>query len=171
MGDRKKRITCSALRATIFVFLLLMSGCGYSIHRQTALPGGEISVGLIENKTVEPKLQDKLNRALTEEFVKQGIRVTPAAPYKLTGVINSFDMISLSEKEGISVEYRIIVTADFRLSDAGGKVVMTKNVNSPFIVALTASEDLGGLLAAKEVLEQKAMADLAMEIAGAVIFR
>ena len=155
----------------ISIAALACSGCGYSIHPQSALPAKEVEIGLIENMTAEPKLQDKLQRALTEEFMKQGIRVSRGAEYRITGVVNSFDLVSLSEKGGVTVEYRVAVSAEFRLFDRGGRVVMTKIISAPFIVSVTDQGDLGNLLAVKDTAEERAMADIAMEIVGAFMFR
>jgi outer membrane lipopolysaccharide assembly protein LptE/RlpB len=155
----------------ISIAALACSGCGYSIHPQSALPAKEVEIGLIENMTVEPKLQDKLQKALTEEFMKQGIRVSRGAEYRITGVVNSFDLVSLSEKGGVTVEYRVAVSAEFRLFDRGGRVLMTKITSSPFIVSVTDQGDLGNLLAVKDTAEERAMADIAMEIVGAFMFR
>ena len=155
----------------ISIAALVCGGCGYSIHPQSALSAKEVEIGLIENKTVEPKLQDKLHRALTEEFMKQGVRVGRGAEYRITGVVNSFDLVSLAEKGGVTVEYRVAVSAEFRLFDRQGKVVTTKKISSPFIVVLTDPGDLGQLLALKDIAEERAMSDIAIEIVGAVIFR
>ncbi len=153
------------------VFLFLVSGCGYSLHPQSALPATEVSIGLIENKTAEPKLQDKLSRALTEEFMKQGVRVVPSADHTLAAVISRFEMVSMSEKEGVTVDYRVTVNVDFRVLDRSGKVIETKSVASPFIVSVTEEANLGSLLASKEVAEEKTMRDVAMEIVGELLFR
>jgi outer membrane lipopolysaccharide assembly protein LptE/RlpB len=150
---------------------VLLSGCGYHIHTHAALPFTEVKVGLLKNKTLEPKLEDRLDRALTEEFLKQGITISPGAKYTLTGVIHGFDMVGLSEKAGITVEYKVVISADFTLVDSEGKVVGTKKIGSPFIVSFTASEDLGSLVASREVAEEQAMKDIATEIVGALIYR
>ena len=155
----------------ISIAALACGGCGYSIHPRSALPAKEVEIGLIENMTVEPKLQDKLHRALTEEFMKQGIRVGRGAESRITGVVNSFELVSLSEKGGITVEYRVEVKAEFRLLDRQGRVLATKKISSPFIVSLTDQGDLGNLLAVKDTVEERAMADMAMEIVGAFMFR
>jgi outer membrane lipopolysaccharide assembly protein LptE/RlpB len=155
----------------ISIAALVAAGCGYSVHPQSALPQKEISIGLIDNRTMEPKLQDKLQRALTEEFMKQGIRVSRGAEYKITGTVNSFDLVGLSEKGGVTVEYRVTISAEFRLLDREGRAVAVKNISSPFIVALTDQGDLGRLLALKDTAEERAMADIAMEIVGAFMFR
>ncbi len=120
---------------------------------------------------MEPGLQDKLHRALTQEFLSQGITVTPAAPYTLTAVVTRFDMTGISEKSGITADYRILITADFRLVDSQGKTVVTKNVSSPFIASFSAPDDLAAVIALKENAEEKALRDLASEVAALLIYR
>ena len=148
----------------------LLSGCGYSMHRQGDLPFSEIQIGTIQNNTLEPKLQDKLHRALTEEFMKNGIMVTPAAGTKLSAVITDFDMKIFSEKKEITVSYRIRMRADFTLTEKSGKTEL-KKIDTPFIVTLTASNALNTLLATKELVEEQAMRDVAMRIMGELIFK
>ncbi len=155
----------------ITVVAFAFCGCGYSIHPQSALPAKEVEIGLIENTTLEPKLQDKLQRALTEEFMKQGIRVVRGADYRITGVVNSFELVGLSEKGGITVQYRVSVVAEFKVFKREGKLLATKKISSPFIVSLTDPGALGSLLAMKDTAEERAMADIAMEVVGALIFR
>lgn len=150
---------------------LLPAGCGYSIHRQSDLPFTEIRIEAVQNRTLEPKLQDKLHAALVEEFEKNGIRVTPSADTKLSSVIHTFDMVLLSDKEGVAVEYNIFMTADFVVEYKDGKKREIRNAGSPFIVSLTSSEELGALLARKELAEVKAARDVAMRIAGALIYK
>lgn len=164
---------CMAVQLMVWVSLvtgLLLSGCGYSVHRQSELPFSEIQIGTIENKTLEPKLQDKLHKALTEEFMKNGIMVSPFADTKLSAVVHTFDMTILSEKEEITIEYRVFMRADFTLEDKTGKKEF-RNIDSPFIVSFASSEDISTLLAKKELAEVKAMKDVAMRIAGALIYR
>ncbi len=163
------RNTVHLLLIAVSVALLSLCGCGYSIHPQSALSIKEIDIGLIENKTLEPKLQDKLHRALTEEFMKQGIRVSRGADYKVTGIVRSFELAGLAEKGGVIVEYRVQISAQFKLLDREGKVVTAKDISSPFIVTLTDQGDLGRLLAQKDIAEEQAMSDISMEVAGAFL--
>ncbi len=163
--------TLPLLLISAMVVSLFLSGCGYGVQRHSALPFTEISLGRVENATLEPKLQDKLYEALTNELMKQGISVTPSAKLKLTGTINSFDMVGLSEKNGITAEYRVIMNITFRLLDEDGKTRKTMTVSSPFIVSFTGSPDLGTLLATKEAAEEQAMADIAMELVGELIYK
>jgi outer membrane lipopolysaccharide assembly protein LptE/RlpB len=163
---RRHRVSAQIIVCVGRLVGLLLSGCGYSVHRQSDLPFTEIQIRPIENRSLEPKLQDKLYAALAEEFEKNGIRVTPAAGTKLSAVIHTFDMVLLSEKEGIAIEYRIFMSADFIVEDKDGKKRVIKNADSPFIVSFASAEELGTLLAKKDLAEVKAARDVAMRIVG-----
>lgn len=154
----------------LLLFILLCS-CGYSMHRYSSLPFTEIKIGLIENRTLEPKLQDKLHKSLTEEFLNHGISINPAAGLKITGIIHSFDMMTLSEKKGVAVEYQVIIKADFRIIDEKGDIKDIKNISSPFIVPFTGSEDFGRLLANRDAAMERALSDVAMQIIGSLIYK
>jgi len=161
----------------VFLFLALcslffaISGCGYTLHRGSQLPFQEIAIGTIENKTVEPKLQDKLSVALTQEFLKQGITVSPSAPHILSGVVHTFELRILSEKSDVAAEYEVIIQGDFRLTDPAGKVSEWKNVGSPFIVSFPATGQLNELIALKEQASLKAMRDTAGEIVATLLYQ
>jgi len=150
---------------------LLLSGCGYSVYTRSDLPFKEINIGTIENKTLEPKLQDKLHAALTEEFMKNGIMVNPYADTKISAVVHKFDMTVLSEKNEIAVEYRVLINADFIVEYKDGKKKDFRKIDSPFIISFVSTDDLAMLLAKKELVEKKAMSDVAMRIIGALIYK
>jgi len=150
---------------------LLLSGCGYSVYTHSDLPFKEIKIETIENKTLEPKLQDKLYAALTEEFVKNGITVNPYAETKISAVIHKFDMTVLSEKKEITIEYRILINADFFVEYKDGGKKEFRKIDSPFIVSLASSEDLATLLAKKDLVEERAMRDVSMRIIGTLIYK
>jgi len=156
---------------SVFCFLFSIFGCGYSLHGKASLPFDTIRIGTIENKTVEPKLQDKLYTALTEEFLKQGITVSPDAGYKLSGTIKEFSLLVLSEKGDIAAEYEIVMKGDFTLVDPSGKQKELKNIGSPFIVSFSRPGPLEEVIAAKELASEKAIRDIAMQVVGAVIYQ
>jgi hypothetical protein len=151
--------------------LFTLFGCGYSLHGRASLPFDAIQIRTIENKTVEPKLQDKLYTALTEEFLKQGIIVSPDAGYKLSGTIKEFSLLVLSEKGDIAAEYEIVMKGDFTLVDPSGKQKELKDIGSPFIVSFSGPGPLEELIASKEVASEKAIRDMAMQVVGAIIYR
>ena len=152
--------------------LFTFYGCGYAIHGKVSLPFDSIQVGKIENTTLEPKLQDKLQMALTEEFLKQGIDVNPNAGYKLSGMINQFELRILSEKGGIATEYEVVIKGDFSLVDPSGNTEDFKNLGSPFIVSFQSSDtlELEKVLASKEIVSERAIRDMALEIVSSLIY-
>lgn len=168
----RKRLTMfSVFTGLAYSAVLMTAGCGYSIHRKADLPFTEIRIGKIENLSLEPKLQDKLHKALVREFTKNGITVTPSVGNVLSGVVRRFEMTSLSEKKDITVEYTIIIDADFTYRDNDGKVREIKKLMSPFMISSSASRDMALLLGSRDMAEDKAMADIAMEIVGALIYK
>jgi len=165
------RLTCSMLIALCSVlYAFCLAGCGYTLHSRTALPFDSVQIERIENRTLEPKLQDRLHRALTEEFLKNGITVLPSADYKLSGTINRFELHVLSEKRGVAVEYEAVIKGDFRLKGPSGDTKDMKNIGSPFIVSFPGSGVLEDVLAFKELASEKAVKDIAMEIVGILIY-
>jgi outer membrane lipopolysaccharide assembly protein LptE/RlpB len=151
--------------------LPVLSGCGYSLHTKASLPFDAIRIGTIENKTLEPKLQDGLNRSLTGEFLKQGITVQNNAGYKLEGVINKFELRVLSEKSEVASEYEVTIKGNFRLIDPAGKIKEFKDIGSPFIVSFYGSGKLNELIAYKEQASERALKDMAAEIVATLLYR
>ncbi len=151
--------------------LFTVFGCGYTLHGKASLPFDAIQIGTIENKTFEPKLQDRLYQALTDEFLRQGIPVVPVAGYKLTGSINRFEMRVLAEKGDVAADYEVIIKGDFRLSDPEGTMREFKDIGSPFIVSFAGTGPLANLIASKEAASDKAIKDMASEIISALIYR
>jgi len=167
----KHRISGLLLLCVGLLAGLLLSGCGYSVYTHSDLPIKEIKIGTIENKTLEPKLQDKLYAALTEEFMRNGITVNPYAETKISAVIHKFDMTVLSEKKEITIEYRVLINADFVVEYKDGSKKEFRKIDSPFIVSLASSEDLATLLAKKDLVEERAMRDVSMRIIGTLIYK
>lgn len=171
MMTRNRQTMVSVLLGFAYLAVCMASGCGYSLHRKADLPFTEIRIGKIENLSLEPKLQDKLHKALVREFTKNGITVTPSVGNVLSGVVRRFEMSSLSEKNDITVEYRITIDADFTYRDSDGKVREMKKIMSPFIVVSSGSRDMALLLGSRDMAEDKAVADIAMEIVGSLIYK
>lgn len=158
-------------KSVLILLLLTFYGCGYSIHGRASLPFDSIQIGKIENVTLEPKLQDLLHKALTDEFLKQGIAVSPNAGYKLSATISQFELRILSEKADIATEYEVDTKADFKVIDPSGNIKEFKKIGSPFIISFSGSGQLNELIASKELASERAMRDIAMEIVGVLIYR
>jgi hypothetical protein len=154
----------------VLIFSLSLFGCGYTLQSRTSLPFDSIQIEGIENKTVEPKLQDKFFRAITEEFLKYGVSVQSHADYKLSGTIDRYRLRVLSERSGVAIEYEVIIKGDFRLVGPSGDTRDIKDIGSPFIVSFPASGTLEEVLAFKELASEKAIRDMAMEVVAAIIY-
>jgi hypothetical protein len=165
------RVPLAALLLCSVLSALCPLGCGYALHNKASLPFGAIKIGKIENKTLEPKLQDRLYRTLTEEFLKQGVDVNAAAGYKIDGTIHDFALKILSEKSEAAVDYEVTVKADFILTDPSGNTREFKNVESPFIVSFSAPGSINDLIAAKEIASERAMKEIAVEIVAGITYR
>lgn len=155
---------------TMFFLLLTLSGCGYKLYGKVSLPFNSIKIDKIENRTFEPKLQDRLYKALVKEFLKHGVEVRQDAELKLNGVINTFEMRILSEKSDIASEYEVIIKGDFTLQSPSESSKEYKDIGSPFILSFTGSGRLEELVALKEIASEKAIEDMAMEIAGILFY-
>jgi hypothetical protein len=148
---------------------LCLFGCGYTLHGKAALPFDAIQIERIENRTLEPKLQDRFHRVITEEFLKQGVTVSPNADYKLSGTINFFEMYVLAERD-VAVEYEVVMRGDFKLLGPSGYTKDLKGIGSPFIVSFPGSGLLEDVLALKELASERALRDMATEIVGILIY-
>jgi hypothetical protein len=155
----------------VFCLLLIVSGCGYSLQTRSSLPFQSIQIVRIENKTVEPKLQDRLYKALTEEFLKEGIAVSPQAAYKLSCIIDHFELKLLAEQSNVATDYEVIIKGNFVLTDPSGKKKEFKDIGAPFLVSFAGAGPLDELLASKEVASDRAIKDMATEIVGILIYR
>ena len=163
MGGLLFYVLCSMLLA------LCLFGCGYTLHGKAALPVNEIQIERIENRTLEPKLQDRFHRVITEEFLKHGVSISPNADYKLSGTINFFEMYVLAERD-VAVEYEVVMRGDFKLVGPSGDTKDIKGIGSPFIVSFPGSGLLEDVLALKERASERALRDMATEIVGILIY-
>ena len=157
--------------SAIFCLLSTVFGCGYTLHGKASLPFQAIHIGIIENRTVEPKLQDKLYKALTDEFLKQGIAVYHGADHQIEGRIDQFELRILSETSDVATEYEVIMKGNFTITDSSGHSKEIKDIGSPFIISFSGSGHLTELLAVKELASDRAVRDMASEIVATLIYR
>jgi len=157
----------------IFVLLaVLASGCGYTLQERGNLPFETISLGKIQNTTVEPKLQDRMSRILAETLMEYGIDVKPSARYKIEGSITTFILTPVAEKSLTAIEYQITVMANFVLIDMQTqKKESLANVSSPFYTYFRSSGQLVSVLAQKELATDSALKDLSQELLRRIIYK
>ena len=167
---KKARFSVLLLFA-VCCLLTTLFGCGYTLHGKASLPFHAIHIGIIENRTVEPKLQDKLYQTLTDEFLKQGIAVYHRADYQLKGKIDQFELRIMSETSDVATQYEVIIKGDFTITGPSGYIKELKDVGSPFIISFSGSGQLTTLLSFKELASDRAVRDMAQEIVAALIYR
>ena len=161
-------LTCYSLLAACC--LSLLSGCGYSLHSRSGLPFHSISIGKIANKTFEPKLQDRMQTALADELIKSGFNIAGDSGHRIDGVLNTFELKTLSEKSGTAVEYEVIVKGDLRLTGPSGEIKALRG-SGAFIISFTSTESLQGVIALKEQATERALRDLSSEIVASIIYK
>src|SRR5271157_1232074 len=106
------------LLISYFPFLIfLLSGCGYTIQTRANLPFDTIAVGKIENKTLEPKLEDKFHLSLAQTFSQYGFSISPSARYRLDGEIFRFNLLATTEVNLTATQYQVEMLVSFRLVD------------------------------------------------------
>ena len=155
---------------SVFCCICMLQACGYTVYTKSSLPFDAIQISRFENRTSQPKLEDKLFRALTEEFVKQGIAVYSHADYILGGVIKHYDIRMLSQKSGSAAEYEVIIESDFKLAEPSGETRIFKNIGSPFIVSFPSSGTLEEMVALKDLALDRALQEISREFVALLMY-
>ena len=153
----------------IFVLFLLLPGCGYAIYGKADLPFQSIHVSKIINKTFEPRLEDRMQTALTDELMRSGFVIDGSSGYRIGGNITTFVLNTLSEKSGVAAEYEVVIKGDFMLIDPSGKARELRH-QGVFIVSFSSTESLQNVVARKEMATEKALKDFSSEIVASIIF-
>ena len=145
------------------------AGCGYALYGKADLPFRAIAVPKIVNRTFEPRLEDRMQVALTDELMRSGFVIDSSSGYRITGSLMTFELKTLSEKEGVAVEYEVTITGDFRIVDPSGGTRQLRN-RGVFIVSFPSTDSLQNVIALKERATEKALRDFSSEIAASLIF-
>lgn len=156
---------------TVCCSLFAVYGCsGYTIQTKANLPFDTIAVGRIENKTLEPKLQDRFIRSLAETFAEYGFSVSRSARYKLEGKITKFELLPLNEQNLVATQYQVIVKASFNLVDTSTGRSVPLVADNPFITYFSTSARLEDVLAQKELSTNSALKNIAQEVARTISY-
>lgn len=174
MKNSKFKIHSSRLRYFLLLFAVCCSlfsvyGCGYTIQTRADLPFDTVYVGRIENKTLEPKMQDHFNRVLSETLAEYGFRVGQSR-YVLEGEITEFKLRPMVEQSLVATQYEVVINADFRLIDKTTNRSISMRPSSPFITYFGSSGKLENVLAQKEVSTTAALRNLSQELARQLIY-
>lgn len=170
---RKNRIAMPrtflvAMMAALLAALLApaLTGCGYSLRKGPAVRA--VRIEPIANNTNEPRLQDFLYDALVEELMKQGVRVRGDAEHGIEGALNGFELRPTAEKEDVTVQYEVAIHGRFSLVGPDGSRTPLRE-RGAFIVTFGGEGALELLTAGKELAIQRALRDMAREIAASLV--
>ena len=115
-----------------------LTGCaGYKVGSAAAFPAGQhsIQIGLIQNKTLEPRLIEAVNNALRKRFQQDGtykLDTRGESDVVLTGVITRFDrsVVSFQPADILTVrDYALSLSATLTVKERGtGKVLFEREV-------------------------------------------
>lgn len=158
------------LTVNFLCFAFLLSGCGYAIQTTTNLPFESISIGEIENKTHEPKLEDRLHAALAQNFLEYGFGISSQAKYRIEGEIYYFELLPTTEVNLTATQYQVIIKVRFKLTDTETGKTIHLAADSPFITTFGAAGRLQDIMTQKEIAEDSAMVNLSQTLVSLVVY-
>lgn len=158
-----------ALACCLSIVICCLAGCGYKLQTRADLPFDTIAVGRIENRSLEPKLQDSFNRILAETLAEYGFRVGQSR-YALEGEITDFTLRPTAEVASVAVQYETVIRANFRLIDKASNKSIPLVPSSPFTTYFGSSGRLESALAQKDLSTLSAMKNLSQVIAQQIIY-
>ncbi len=161
--NRCRRFRQSALTCCLLLVTCYLAGCGYTLQTTADLPFDTISIGRIDNKTLEPKLQDRFNRSLAEYLAQYGYQVGPSR-YILEGEITGFTLMPTTEQNLVATQYQIVITANFKLTDKTNGRSVPLIASTPFITYFGSSGSLVNVLAQKESATAGALQNLSLSV-------
>jgi outer membrane lipopolysaccharide assembly protein LptE/RlpB len=148
----------------------VISGCGYTLQGRATLPFQGVKIGKIVNKTYELKLEDRMQRLLTEELLKNGFVLETDAAYSIECVLNIFTLRVLSVKDNVASEYEVVIKGDYRLLEPSGKTRTLKG-DGIFRISFTSTEALQNVEVRKEIATERALRDISSEIVASIIYQ
>ena len=111
----------------ILWFLAFLSACGYRFAGGGTLPSGikSVCVTILENRTSEIGVENTFTNDLIYEFTRNGkFASIDKADALLSGVVKSMSIETISHSGAhTSIERRVTITLDLKLTDKGGRII------------------------------------------------
>jgi hypothetical protein len=162
---------CKYIAIGSILLWIFASGCGYTLQTRQNLPFQEIELGRIQNLTHEPKLEDRLARALATTFPEYGIEISPSARYRMEADITGFELNVLSEQSLYAAEYQVRAITTVRIIDRQTNKVTTLSSSGPFVTYFRTTGGIEAVLAGKDLAVERGMRDIAQDILHRVIYQ
>lgn len=152
-----------------FIFAILVSSCGYRFIGSGSLPFDSITIKPVRNNTYEPKLEDRMHMALSNEFINQGMEVRAAGTDAvLETTIITFALGAVAAVDETVKEQEIIMNVDLRLLSSG-KITEFNSLSSPIKITFQSTGTVKESVARKEAAADKACREIAKEIVSKII--
>lgn len=174
----RKRVSGKNIRAihelplllfAVCCLLFTVSSCGYHMIGSTSLPFHSVTIKHVQNKTYEPRLEEKMHNALSREFINQGIEVMNAAgEVELEATVTYFQTGAIAAVDERIKEQSIIMHVDMKLTDQG-KVTEFKSMKSPIKITFQSTGTVTESAALKDKATDKACSEIAKELVSRVI--
>ena len=150
-------------------YLLLLSSCGYHMVGSRFLPFDSIYIKHIDNRTYEPRLEEKLHNALSEEFINQGIKAEgPSADITLDVAITRFELGAIGAVDESVREQQIIMLVDIKVIDKGD-VIEYHSMGSPVPITFQTTGTVPQTVDLRDRATIKASKEIAKDIVSRII--
>ncbi|RJQ51344.1 MAG: hypothetical protein C4526_10185 [Nitrospiraceae bacterium] len=157
------------LLLTAYCLLLIASSCGYHMIGSIPLSFHSITIKQVQNKTYEPRLEEKMHNALSEEFINQGIEVRAAGgDVELEATVTTFQLGAIGAVDDRIKEQSVILQVDIKLTDRE-KVTEFRSMASPIKITFQSTGTVSESAALKERAVEKACSEIAKELVARTI--
>lgn len=159
----------------LILFLLVIPffllSCGYRLVGSKFLPFDSVTIKQVQNETYEPRLEERLHNALSNEFINQGIEVKAAnGDIDLEAVITTFALGAIGAVDETVKEQTIVMYVDIKLIDEGN-ITEFKRMQSPIKITFQSTGTVSEAVARKEEATEKAASEIAKEIVSRIIIQ
>lgn len=153
------------------IFCLLIISCGYEFVGSRPLTFNSITIKPVKNNTFEPKLEERMHIALSNEFINQGIEVKSAGgDVDLESTITTFALGAIGAVDETIKEQEVVMHVDLKLI-SNGKVTEFKEMASPIKITFQTTGTVSQSVANKEGAADKACREIAKEIVSKIIIQ
>ena len=159
------------LRLFFLIMYVFFSSCGYHMVGSKHLDFKSVTIKPVENKTYEPKLEESLHRALSEEFISQGIKVVAYdGDISIETKINTFELGSIAAIDENVQEQSVTMRVDVKILDKE-RVIEFVAMESPIRITFQSTGTVSDSVIHKERAIDKACREIAGEIVGKMVLR
>jgi hypothetical protein len=166
----KNKKLCVKASFSLILFMLAVS-CGYHIVGSKPLPFRSVTIHQVQNTTYEPRLEEKLHNALSQEFITQGIQVMASGgEMDLTATITTFQLGAIAhidevvQEQAITFQVNVLITGRER-------TIEFKTMQSPIRITFQTTGTVSEAVTQKERAIEKACSEIAREIISNMIIR